>query len=51
MRGFVEQKLAFKDAVHYTEEGGAFVGDRFVDAFLRGVERRRVARGPRCPDA
>ncbi len=48
MRAFVEQKLAFKDAVHYTEQGGAFVGDRFVDAILRGVERRALAKETAC---
>ncbi len=48
MRAFVDQKLAFKDAVHYTEQGGAFVGDRFVDAILRGVERRAAAKDTAC---
>lgn len=38
MATFVRAKLAFKDAVHFTELGGAFVGDRFVSALLAGFE-------------
>ncbi len=47
MAGFVREKLAFKDAVHFTEAGGALMGDRFVDALLLGFEQHLT----RKPDA
>lgn len=50
MGGFVRTKLAFKDAVHFTEAGGAFVGDRFIEALYQGFEAF-VAKHPEagCP--
>ncbi len=36
MRRFVEEGLAFPDAVHFTEKGGAFVGERLSEALLEG---------------
>jgi lysophospholipase L1-like esterase len=50
MGGFVDAKLAFKDAVHFTEIGGAFVGDRFIDALYQGFDAF-VAKHPEagCP--
>lgn len=51
MRKFVDTKLAFSDAIHYTELGGAFVGDRLVDAFLRGFQRRASSRPGVCAES
>lgn len=50
MGGFVRTKLAFKDAVHFTEIGGAFVADRFIDALDEGFAAF-VAKHPEagCP--
>jgi hypothetical protein len=39
MRKFVEAKLAFDDAVHFTDEGGAFVAERLDAALMRGFAR------------
>ncbi len=36
MRRFVEEGLAFDDAVHFNENGGAFVGERLAEALLDG---------------
>jgi lysophospholipase L1-like esterase len=47
MRRFVEAKLAYDDAVHFTEAGGAFMGDRLVDALLASFDAYLAVR----PDA
>ncbi|NUO48440.1 MAG: hypothetical protein HOV80_06255, partial [Polyangiaceae bacterium] len=36
MRRFVDEGLAFGDAVHFNEQGGAFVGERLAEALLDG---------------
>lgn len=39
MKRFVDAKLAFDDAVHFTDEGGAFVGERLDHALMEGFVR------------
>lgn len=36
MRRFVDEDMAFDDAVHFNERGGAFVGERLAEALLDG---------------
>ncbi|HTJ85605.1 MAG TPA: GDSL-type esterase/lipase family protein, partial [Polyangiaceae bacterium] len=36
MKHFKQSELAYKDGVHFTERGGARMGDLFVDALLAG---------------
>lgn len=36
MKRFVEQKLAFNDAVHFTDDGGSFVAERLDHALMEG---------------
>jgi len=38
MKQFVRAGLAYKDGVHFTERGGARMGDLFVDALLEGFD-------------